>query len=433
MAQRLAAYAALPYPKVASIVFGLYLFILSSILAQILTIYLGIPFPLVAFMLVVVAIFYFAAGNHARFIRSPFFWPWVLLWVWWTFAAVVGMYPGRSLPYMLTFGLRIHILPFIACAIAVTAPALINVTRGFAAGYLVILFMCFRYGQTRENRFFIPETTLANGNDLALHIVLGLCFVLILIMRGRPFTRFILAGGIPIMVYYVFRTGSRANMLTLALLLGVCFLIMPVRWKIASIITSAAMAVMLFPLLPEGTVNRLFTFTQARTGTFDAMEAELSRQAVDSTNARLMLQKRAIDLSLANPLFGVGPLMFTDAVDSYVRETEGRGSAWQVSHNSYLQVSSETGIPGFLLYVWCIFLCIRTNFRCYREARRMNFHDEMALSAGLLLATITYAFGILFCSIALDYYLAALVSFTSANALAQEDLRHYLQQRPQTV
>ena len=416
-----AALRELPYPKLATAIFAGYLFILSSIIVQIMIAYLGVRFPLVAGAFLVLLATYVLSGNQARFMRSPFFVPWIMMWVWWTAAAVLGVYPKRSVAYMLLFGLRIQILPFIFCSLALTMPAIRRVASGFSAGYIVIMLMCYLFGTTVNNRFFVPETTLANGNDLALHIVLGACFIMITLMRGSALARLTCLTSLPVIVYYVLKTGSRSNLLTLGLWLIVALFTLPARWRVAILVTGPIILVAVISMLPAGTATRLFTFANADR-LEDARESELAQHAVDSTNARLALQRRAIELTLRHPLFGVGPLMFEDAVDEYVRNAEGRRSTWQVSHNSYLQISSETGIPGFLLYAWCIFQCLRMNYKSYRLTQRLgDMPDASAVSFCLLLASVTYAFGILFCSIALDYYLAALVGFTAASSLAIED------------
>jgi O-antigen ligase len=120
-------------------------------------------------------------------------------------------------------------------------------------------------------------------------------------------------------------------------------------------------------------------------------------------------------LTIQNPLLGVGPTMFPNALDELVRASENRKSSWQVSHNSYLQVSSESGIPGLVFYAWTVVLCVMLNYRAYREGMRAGATDMSLQSFCLLLATLVYAFGILFSSIAYDYHLAILVGFTAAN------------------
>jgi O-antigen ligase len=213
-------------------------------------------------------------------------------------------------------------------------------------------------------------------------------------------------------------------MLTVALLAVMAVAISPrtMRLKLAGAIV--LLAAMVLPLVPASTWNRLLTFTSVDTSTIRTKEdLEYAERAVGSTMARKDLQIKALRLTAYHPLFGVGPKMFADAVDAMVRGETKRKSSWQVSHNSYLQVSAETGIPGFIFYTWTIILCLKLNYRIYKQSLVVPaLHDATLQSACLLLSTAAFAFGILFSSIAYDYHLAALVGFTAANYLATRDL-----------
>jgi O-antigen ligase len=145
------------------------------------------------------------------------------------------------------------------------------------------------------------------------------------------------------------------------------------------------------------------------------LQAEQELQnAIDSTNARLQLHKRAIELTLKHPLLGVGPTNFEDAVEDMVQTEEGHRSGWQVAHNGYLQVSAETGLPGLFLFVWIIGMCLVANYRSFRRSQG----EAALIPFVILLGSVVYAVGILFCSVIYDYHLPLLLSLTVASQLA---------------
>lgn len=398
--------------------FGLacYGFLLSSATVQFLVAFLGTGFPLVAIAFVGLLVLFLCTGRVFRFLQTPFAMPWMMLLVWWTIAGFLGVYPGRSVSYLLLYALRIHLLPFIVTAIAVDLRGVKRVLLGVGLGVLVVIFFCMKNGTMSEDRFIIPSTSFENGNDLALHLLMmGSLFVIVL--NTGKFGRIVAALSFPVLIYYVLKTGSRGNLLVLLILLGISFLMMPARRKIAALAFAMLIGTVTLPLLPKQTLSRLTSiFTAA-----DQTDV-LNQNAVDSTNARLELQRRAIQLTVEHPLLGVGPLNFEDAVEDMVRSKEGHKSGWQVSHNSYLQVSSETGVPGLVLYVWSILLCLRLNFRAFRKCMKAEegsvLRRAALMSLALLLATITYSVGVLFCSIAYDFYLALLVALTAATHVA---------------
>jgi O-antigen ligase len=84
-------------------------------------------------------------------------------------------------------------------------------------------------------------------------------------------------------------------------------------------------------------------FTDSYADSYEHQEAEASK------NGRLDLIKKGIEVTIDRPVFGAGIGQFMHAT-----------SMTHVNHNMYTQVSSETGIPGFLMYMAAIALCIRS-------------------------------------------------------------------------
>ena len=319
------------------------------------------------------------------------------------------------------YGLRIQVLPFVICAIAHSFEHVRKVMVGVAMGLGMVLFFCFKWGQMQYGRFLIPDTSLSNGNDLAMHIVLFSCLAIALLAGGKG-VRFFLLTAMPVALYYVLKTGSRANLLTVILLLLVCFILLPARQKMTMVALAIFLPVVVVPFLPSETTSRLVSFFSASSGAADAAEAEQNAEAVDSTNARLDLQWRAIQLTGENLLLGIGPLNFADAVEEMVRKHGGGKSGWQVAHNSYLEVSAETGIPGVIFYAWNILLCLKLNFQALKRFKNQpGSRAPFLVTFSLLAATCTYAFGIFFTTIPYDFQLALLVGLTAAMNLASEE------------
>ena len=68
-----------------------------------------------------------------------------------------------------------------------------------------------------------------------------------------------------------------------------------------------------------------------------------------STQARMPLNRVAIDFFLANPVFGIGIGKFSTEAAKYM--------GWEVeAHNTYLGVLAEYGLPGFVLFLTIIWM-----------------------------------------------------------------------------
>jgi len=394
---------------------GIYLASLSSISSQIFMSYIGLKLPVIGLAFTAAAMAYLASGQQLAFLKTPFAFPWIALAGWWCVASLFGIYPRGSLDILTGYLLRIHILPLMFVALAVTVRQVRRLMFFFAFGYVLVVLYCFKFGSFAADRFVIPQTTLANSNDLGLHLLLGAAFMIVFFSYGS--TRLLAILTLPALAYYVLKTGSRSNMLTLVVVTLFSILVIPNRYRFRLVGALVVAAALVIPLMPRSAWNRLTTFTGVDSDDFTtSQEAEYERQAVSSTQARTQLQVRAAVLTVMNPIFGVGVRMFPDAVDRLVRATEGHKSGWQNPHNTYLQVSAETGIPGGILYIWCVTLCLRLNYRCYKQSLLSPKLSEFSLhSFALLLGCVIYAFDIFFCSIAYDYHLAVLIGFTAAN------------------
>lgn len=88
---------------------------------------------------------------------------------------------------------------------------------------------------------------------------------------------------------------------------------------------------------------------------------------------RLQIWKRAATLILSNPFTGVGANCFPMAI-GYLREEMDLIPKWQVAHNSYIQVATETGLIGFFLFASLILGGLRT----FSKLRRLDIKSPDA-------------------------------------------------------
>jgi len=386
-------------------------FLFGSLAVEFFMIHAGVRFPLVGAFFIPIFLLYLVSGQPFRFAQTPFFLPWVVLLFWWLLAGATGIYKGRSIPFLLEYAIRIHTLPLIFCGIALDLRGMRKILYGCGFAVPVLLAACYKWGTMLEDRFVILDTSAGNANDLALRLLLFGSLFLVFFGGGMAL-RFLGILTLPILIYYVLKTGSRANLLTMSIIVVVSLFLLPGAKKVLPILALMGFFCAI-PFLPRSTLNRLVSFFYVPTSIETMRGAELAQGAVDSTNARMQLQRRAIELTMQHPLLGVGPLNFEDGVDDMVQKEERHRSGWQVAHNGYLQVAADTGLPGAILFTWLIWMCLRTNYRSFRQSEG----EAALISFVILLASLVYAIGILFCSVAYDFYLSLLVGLTAANLL----------------
>jgi O-antigen ligase len=411
-----------PLATACAFLLGCYIFLHLAIIPEILTSYLGIKVHIVAatgFGALLLCMFH---GHLGRFFRTPLLLPWLLLYAWYGWASLFGLWPRFCLDFVWEYGLRFHVVPVFLCAAALSLRQVRLLLYWAGAGGLMVLFYCWRYGEFNGIRFVIPYTSLGNPNDLAFHLLFAFSFLVLFLWTGSLPARLVVILAMPVALMYLLKTGSRGNFITLIVMVLTFLATARRSQRLAACVLLLASLPVILPLVPRSTLDRLRTLAWVFSEEAPAGDAEVQR-AIESQEARRHLQRRAIELTFQHPLLGVGPLMFAPAVDTRVRAETGRKSHWQNPHNSYLQVSSETGIPGLIFYTWALGLCIRLNYRNMITARERGHRMATGQSLSLLLACAVYAVATLFSHLAYAYYFPFLVGFTAANHLA---IRHEL-------
>ena len=102
-------------------------------------------------------------------------------------------------------------------------------------------------------------------------------------------------------------------------------------------------------------------------------------------SGRMMIWKRSLVIFSDHPILGVGPNCFSSAYGRYLDNgwfkgdiwRGASGGSWSVTHNSFLQVLVEMGIPGFLIFMAIIVYTFK-NFK-----RLKIFYSEGKISKKL--------------------------------------------------
>jgi len=223
-------------------------------------------------------------------------------------------------------------------------------TLAFAS--LAAAFLGLVAGQEVEGRLSVTAGSLADPNEYAMSLLFGVPCWLYIVKSGSLFTKLASVPCLGFIMLIFLRTGSRGGVIGLACMLGVLFLQATVRQKVLLVVASVFFFFIATLVLPHYITTRYTTLW-----TVDASEAtsdeELERMTgadVGSALARRQLLLDALKLTAQHPLFGVGPDQFA-YVNWSLKVKQGIHMHDFVTHNTYTQFSSETGIPGFVLYI----------------------------------------------------------------------------------
>jgi O-antigen ligase len=200
-----------------------------------------------------------------------------------------------------------------------------------------------------------------NPNDLAMNLVTFLPLAIAGLVAPLARWKRLFSGGLVILLLgAIVATRSRGGFIGL-----VAVLLLVAIWlgrRRPGMIGAGLIAAMLtLPFVPAAYWERM------------ASIGDQQKDETGSFEARRTLLRESFQAFLDRPLTGVGAGQFPNYAP------EGRAEAWQVSHNTLLQLAAELGIfgPLILLYlVWRGFGAVRSSQRILRIFRR---HPDRAL------------------------------------------------------
>ena len=258
-----------------------------------------------------------------------------------------------------------------------------------------------------------------NPNDMALNLVAFLPLAIILVMgRGRPKLRALLALGTPAIVAAIIFSRSRGGTLGLVgMLFVLLFQLRRVRPSVAFAVI--ALSVVTIPLLPSSFTERMSSIIHPE------------EDPTGSREARKRLLREAYQAYLDHPVLGLGAGQFHNYNPSDREET------WREAHNAWLQVASELGTGGVLIFGVIVFSGFAAGVQASRVLRKTRRtlkrrsnesvqwvarREPLELYAAALLASLTgWLIAAMFASVA--YYWTLYLVLSLAITLREIALR----------
>ena len=271
-------------------------------------------------------------------------------WIGGSAGVLINIWSRSALAYVLVAG----------CILTIDQCKTVFKTIGYSVGVLSMLGVALR-GYDQTGRLGLIGTRYENPNEFAWTLVLGLCFLSFLLLRGNGREKAIaLLLSAPVLLALV-KTGSRAGMIGFGMLAIFGFFQASRAMRAKLVVGVVLLMAVLVAVTPKELRSRYTTFFSAGQGTTSLEEA-----AVGSTQLRWTAFKDSVYLTLTHPVFGVGPGNFPVSQNELaLARGEARG-AWIVTHNTFTQVSSEMGIPGLIIYIVFIYQCFKPLNRIVR-------------------------------------------------------------------
>ena len=247
-----------------------------------------------------------------------------------------------------------------------------------------------------------PIGLMANRNLYGSAQVLIMPFVIYVLYKGDKAWKYISSAGIVGIIWSVLLSQTRSAWLALAVLmitaLVLVLFLVPVmrkKWIIGTISGAVVIAAFIGLLMFSNKGSDIAKSINERVSSLTDPSL-VSKDPYSSSNERLKIWKKTIQLIKEHPILGVGP--FNWIVNISEVGTEGivwakGGTVPDRPHNEYLLVASETGIPGALLYILIWVLIVLAGIKV---ASRSTSQDRRILVIIMLAGLSAFAVDSLF-------------------------------------
>ena len=240
----------------------------------------------------------------------------------------------------------------------------VNSIKRLKTVFFIICLSAFLYsffglakGSFSQGRFFIYGA-MFDPNDIAYVLLSLLPLCIFYVVHNEGLLKKVLAiAAIGASIVLIFLTGSRAGIIGLiTLFLLILFTKLGrIKWfyKIAFLIIFFTLY---FLYEDKINVERYMTLTE--------IESDYN---ISDEFGRMQIWKRAYQLITENPLTGVGANCFPMAL-GYLRQELFLIPEWQAAHNSYIQIITETGLIGFILF----FALIASSLKSFLHVKNLK-------------------------------------------------------------
>jgi O-antigen ligase len=277
---------------------------------------------------------------------------------------------------------------------------------GFAATGLSFILLGGRLDQALQNdaRFMGVTQGFFGGNYLGIAAAVTLPYMAAMMLYSRSIFKVgLLFASFGTMIALVVFTASRGNIISIVIsliLLWIVLLRHNWRSRILGFIFALGLAGAV-ALAPGAFWTRVGTLWDASSFATSSARAG-ARSADQSEFQRKELFWASIAYTFQHPIFGLGVGTFPIAHGS----STGNSQEWKGTHNTFTQVSSESGFPGLILFVSLLFVSLRRMWRLSRDcAPYPDLAQHRALAQATFISILAFAIGGVFAHLAYAYYL----------------------------
>jgi hypothetical protein len=348
-------------------------------------------------------------GGLYRGVRGKPAYYWLAFFLWIAASFLASNWKSHSLRLAFNFLRTELVLMFVIAGLAVTWNDCRKLIRAVFWGAMMTV-MTARFFQREAfdgDRFQLEFGSFGNSNDFAALLLFCIPFIYLgLISSKAVIVKLACFGMCVYSLKLILDSASRGALLALGVTLLLLFLWATSRQRIAIAAGVPLLGLGLMVAVPDRLLHRMTSFS--------AGQGDASQEAIESANQRKYLLGKSIEYTLKFPVLGIGLGQFPE-YEGTNNKVFGTHGAWQGTHNSFTQVSSECGIPALMFYVAALAGAFRLLYRTHREARkRPDCQDIRDVSMVLMLSFAGYMTAATFLNLAYAWPQNVLIGFALA-------------------
>jgi O-antigen ligase len=409
----------------AALLLSVYMFMLYSRVFE-ATMLIGFPNIYLMFVLSGLALLMVLfKGGIARAAKSPCGVLLLLFTLWAMFILPFSSWKSESLHVLTNVWLKSMAAFFIVAGLATkfSDSKKVFAAVGYGAAVSALLLAV-------TNRYYGGRATslgsLANANEVAFHIAFGLPFLVLLISRVKVICKLPLIAIALLSLALSVKTASRGGLIITAAIIGVALLKVSFVNKFKIVAVCAVGIVVALLAVDKNQLERYKTIFNADSSSAEALSAK------ESADIRKHKLEQSVELTLEHPAVGVGMGAFIPAAAEMSKQ-KGEHQDWQASHNSYTQISSETGVIGFIIISAALMFSLSALLKLHRTARRLHLNEVRSMALCMLLSSLALVIHFFFDAIAYEFYLPMVAGLSTSLICTTRPVIEEAEARPKYV
>jgi O-antigen ligase len=287
-----------------------------------------------------------------------------------------------------------------------------------AFAIFALSLFCLHFGSMETGRLWMANRSrFANPNEMAQAMLIGIPFWLAISKRSSSLIGKLAAVIVLlVMAYIIAKTGSRGALISFGVLYLVLIYHASAVGRAGLMLVAGLALCSAVAFLPSALKDRYKTiFSGDKPEVEQVDESHLLVSAVTSTESREHLLRQSLILTATHPIFGVGVAQFPVAENTLAISQGLSKGSWLGTHNTYMQVACETGIPGAFLFISILLLCLKKTHSLYTATRdQLDLRDISTQAEALFLALVCLAITDVSIHAAYTMLLAVLAGMTIA-------------------